>query len=129
MNFAAPGAQAGAGRRCTTSGEESRKSGVVRLCPFNTAAKNNAPRNVSAPKLTAVCRGSITGTARRSLPVSSFAAGIWCETARGGSYSDSLYFSPHANTHNPRTASPRPKTRSAGRWLRKEVGCGIVTVL
>lgn len=76
MNFAAPGAQAGPGRRCTTSGEESRKSGVVRVCLYNIAAKNKAPRNANAPKVTAAPRGSITGTARRSLPVSSFAAGM-----------------------------------------------------
>lgn len=54
MNFAAPGAQAGAGRRCTTSGEESKNSGVVRVCLCNTAAKNKAPRNPSVPKLTVV---------------------------------------------------------------------------
>jgi len=76
MNFAAPGAQAGPGRRCTTSGEESKNSGVVRICPYNAAAKNNVPRNASMPKLTAVCRGSISGSERRSLPVSSFAAGM-----------------------------------------------------
>jgi len=36
---------------------------------------------------------------------------MWCETECGGSYNDSLYFNPHANTHIPNSTRPKASTR------------------
>lgn len=56
-------------------------------------------------------RSLTAGSALRSRPVSSLAAGMRCVTDCGGEYNDSLYRKPHAKTHRPSSSSPKPSAR------------------
>ena len=75
MKFAAVGAHADKRRRRAGISSLQAKAGAVRWPWIGTIEKRKALRNPSAPQHTTV-RGSITGRARRSLPVSSLAAGM-----------------------------------------------------
>ena len=97
----------------------------MRGCLRSRTEKTKAARKLRAGKYR-YGRKSTTETARRSLPVSSFASAIWWALAPGGSYKESLYReSPRKDTHPQACQSDGESaqswtlfTQSGGLWNR-----------